>query len=76
VKLTASYGQQWVELLTPPSLTLTIDQIRDQANCLRDMVPNANVDFRTQLMTFESGKDLQDLVRDLKTTLKPEEVAQ
>ncbi|MGH2534504.1 MAG: DUF499 domain-containing protein [Thermomicrobiales bacterium] len=76
IKLTAQREQRWVELLTDDHTFQEPAVVRDQATMLTAILKAGHVTLDVQALQFSHGQDLLDLVRELKTTLKPGEVEQ
>ena len=75
-KITVSRDQRWVEFRTAEEVLLPTAQVVSETTRLQELIPEGNLDLRVERLRFESGKDLEDFVRDVKTELKPGEVTQ
>ncbi len=75
-KITVSREQRWVEFRAADEVLLSAARIVEESTRLQGLIPEGNLDLRVERLRLESGKDLEDLVRDLKTELKPGEVIQ
>lgn len=75
-KITVSRDHRWIEFRTSEEVLLPSTQVVTETTRLQDLIPEGNLDLRVERLRFESGKDLEDAVRDLKTELKPGEVIQ
>ncbi|MGI8550614.1 MAG: DUF499 domain-containing protein, partial [Dehalococcoidia bacterium] len=76
VRLQAAFGTRWFELRTAEDVSQPANQVLEQASLLKTIVPEGNVDLDVESLHFESGRDLQDMVADMKETLLSSEVEQ
>ncbi|MCX2728280.1 hypothetical protein OO015_12345 [Thermomicrobium sp. 4228-Ro] len=68
--------QRWVQLSADPQTEFTASQIREMLEALRQYVPSGLVTLDAEQVWTETGQQLLDLVADLRTELRPEEVQQ
>lgn len=68
-------GRYW-EFLTDEGTENAIAEIGKMTGLMLELYPGRNVTISTTVLRFERGQDLIDLVADLKTQLKPNEVKQ
>ena len=76
LKLTVMVEQRWVQFLAAADVSLSAATATEEANRLRDFVPQANVSLEDEVLRFLTGQDLLDMVNSLKAELKPGEVTQ
>jgi len=67
---------RWVQFTSSEELPISATEVMDEANRLKDLVSDGNLDLRITSMLFESGADLSGLVSDLKMEIAPGEVIQ
>ncbi|WP_038039187.1 DUF499 domain-containing protein [Thermorudis peleae] len=68
--------QRWVQLTADSQTEFTAAQLRDALEMLRQYLPNGLITLDVEAIWTETGQQLLDLVADLRTELKPEEVKQ
>lgn len=68
--------QRWVEFRADTSVLLPVPASTDEATRLKELLPAGNLNLEVEVLRFESGQDLLDMVAALKTELKPGEVVQ
>ncbi|MHB8533566.1 MAG: DUF499 domain-containing protein, partial [Solirubrobacteraceae bacterium] len=76
VALTVAKDSLWVEVQTSAELLQPAADVTALVDSLKALVPSGNANMVVDVLRFESGRDLEGMVRDLKTELKPGEVAQ
>jgi hypothetical protein len=76
LKLTAMRDTRWVQFAADTEVALSPEAATEEANKLRDFVPQANIDLEVDQLQFATGQDLLDMVSALKTELQPGEVIQ
>jgi hypothetical protein len=76
VRLTVARDTRWVEFRSAADTPLDAATVIELANRLKEFVADGNLDLQVEAMHFESGLDLQSLVRDLKVELAPGELSQ
>jgi hypothetical protein len=74
--IVVSHGGDWLELRAGGNVFLAADRAIEAADRMTALLPEGNVNLDVEAMRFGSGRDLQDMVRDLKSDLKPGEVKQ
>jgi hypothetical protein len=68
--------QRWVELRADTSVFLAVQASTDEATRLKEVLPGGNLNLEVEVLRFEFGQDLLDMVAELKTELQPGEVVQ
>lgn len=68
--------QRWVQLSADPQTEFTASQIREMLETLRQYIPSGLVTLDAEQVWTETGQQLLDLVADLRTELRSEEVQQ
>lgn len=68
-------GKYW-EFTTDQSSAATVADIRQVTDMMMTMFPGRSVTMEIEVLSFSRGQDLIDLVAELKTELKPNEVTQ
>ena len=75
--LTVSHGtDHWIELRAGASVYLPAERAVSEADRLKELLPEGNLNLEAESLRFQSGRDLQDMVRELRDELKPGEVKQ
>lgn len=69
-------GENWMELQAGSSLYVPAARAIEEADRLKALLPAGNLDMEAADLRFSSGRDLMDLVREMKTELQPDEVKQ
>ena len=76
VGLAAQREQRWVEFRTHEQVHQEPAKLREQAGLLVTILGGGNITMDLDTLQFAKGQDLLDLVADLKTALKQDEVEQ
>jgi hypothetical protein len=76
VRLDAGREGHWASLWSDDQTYQAPPVIRDQATMLTTMLGGGNLTLQSETIQFARGQDLLDLVADLKTAIKPNEVEQ
>ena len=76
VKLTVMHDKRWTQFMSSEDLLLTTSMVTEEANRLKSMVVDGNLDLQVKSIEFETGADLIGMVADLKMQLTAGEVAQ
>lgn len=76
IRLTVARDTRWVEFRSAAEAPLDAATVLELANRLKELVGDGNLDLQVEAMLFDSGLDLQGLVRDLKLELAPGELIQ
>src|SRR5207248_4354172 len=76
VALTATHDNRWAEFRSAEDLSIDSALVIEQANWLKKLVTEGNLDLRIEAMRFEVGSDLMGLVSDLKLEITPGELIQ
>jgi len=76
VHLVLEREQQWIELNTSPGLPVKLAEIRALTDELREHLADGRFNATFGDLHFESGKDLMDMVAEMKTRLQPGDVEQ
>lgn len=69
-------SDNWIELRTGGPVYLPAARAMEEADRLKALLPAGNISLEVEALRFPNGRDLSDLVRDLKDELKPGEVKQ
>jgi hypothetical protein len=65
-----------VELKTDDRVLQAAERVRQQADLLKEIVEGGNLTLDANVLRFESGKDLEAMVADLRMLMEPGEVVQ
>jgi hypothetical protein len=76
VQASGQRDQQYWEFITDPQSLKSVAEIRQITDLMLNLFPGRNVTLKTEVLAFERGQELIDLVATLKTELKPNEVKQ
>jgi hypothetical protein len=74
--LVVMHGERWIDVNTSAEVFLPAGTVVEQAGTLKELLPEGNLNLEARALQFETGRDLQELVRELKAELKPGEVRQ
>jgi hypothetical protein len=76
VKATVMREGRWIEFTSSDEVTLAATDVLSEADRLKELVSDGNLDLHINAMRFDSGADLMALVSDLKMQIRPDEVTQ
>lgn len=76
VKVTVMHDRRWAEFMSSEDLLLSANEVIEEADRLKGMVADGNLDLQVRSMEFETGADLLALVADLKMQVAAGEVVQ
>lgn len=76
VALQVAKDKRWVELQTAPDVLQPAQTVIEYADRLKGLIEDGNVNVQVTVTRFDSGRDLQEMVRDLRTELQDGEVTQ
>jgi hypothetical protein len=77
IELSAQRGRDWLSLTAgDENLRLDPAWVREEAERLQERLPGANVTLDVDVLHFERGQDLYDLVEECRMTLDENEVTQ
>lgn len=69
-------GKNWLETTADEKFPLDGAQIEALLKSLREVMTEGQAEFETAALFFEKGQNLLDWVAEVKTELKPGEIAQ
>ncbi len=66
----------WVDFRTGPGVLQGAAAVVEHADRLKVLIPDGSLNLEAELLRFETGRDLEDTLRDLKIEPDPAEVSQ
>jgi hypothetical protein len=76
VALVVARDERWVEFRSAEDISLDTGTVIEQADRLKSLVTDGNLDLRVEAMVFESGADLAGFISDVKLEIEPGELTQ